>query len=184
MSGAEKPMSNVRPAASLTAGLLARRGAARPAMRRMPLTGLSPHDALNDDLGWNDLGEDMAGAVATMIDAPAPVPAPEPQPQPVEAREKRTPVLAELGALADRIRDTMFETSRAVRKVRPATLHGARQKVAFTLRLDASRHLRLRLLSAVSQRSAQQLLVAALDELFETNEQVRALAEQIEADRA
>ncbi|MGE4429774.1 MAG: hypothetical protein AB7E05_03415 [Sphingobium sp.] len=50
-----------RPFASLTAGLLARKGAARPAMRR-PNHGSTPVPTLplsvQDDLGWNDMGED------------------------------------------------------------------------------------------------------------------------------
>lgn len=50
-----------RPFASLTASLLARKGAARPAMRR-PHHGSAPVPTLplsvQDDLGWNDMGED------------------------------------------------------------------------------------------------------------------------------
>jgi pyruvate/2-oxoglutarate dehydrogenase complex dihydrolipoamide acyltransferase (E2) component len=40
------------------------------------------------------------------------------------------------------------------------------RKAAFTLRLDADRHLKLRLLSAHSGRSSQQLVVAALDQFL------------------
>ena len=50
-----------RPFASLTASLLARKGAARPAMRR-PLSSSLPVPTLplsvQEDLGWNDMGED------------------------------------------------------------------------------------------------------------------------------
>lgn len=45
---------------------------------------------------------------------------------------------------------------------------GARGKAAFTLRLDAERHLRLRLACAVGHRSAQKLLIEALDTYLET----------------
>ncbi|MCA1750013.1 MAG: hypothetical protein LC634_11005, partial [Sphingomonadales bacterium] len=42
----------------------------------------------------------------------------------------------------------------------------ARDKVAFTLRLDKQRHLKLRLASALENRSAQQLVTEALDTFF------------------
>ncbi|MET0373577.1 MAG: hypothetical protein ABW128_04880 [Rhizorhabdus sp.] len=38
-----------------------------------------------------------------------------------------------------------------------------KSKAAFTLRLEADRHLRLRLASAVTKRSAQQIVTEALD---------------------
>lgn len=44
---------------------------------------------------------------------------------------------------------------------------GSRGKAAFTLRLDPDRHLRLRLLSALSHKSAQQIVTAALDAALE-----------------
>lgn len=165
MSGVEKPMSEPRPMASLTAGLLARRGGARPAMRRVPLGGLGQSMATNDDLGWNDMGHDAADAV------PEPMPVAEEGPAMIEALE----------VISERIRETVIDKPARARKARPATLNGAKHKAAFTLRLDAPRHLRLRLLSAVSRRSAQQLLVEALDEVLARQEQVRAMAEQIEA---
>lgn len=167
MSGAEKPMSDPRPMASLTASLLARRGGARPAMRRAPLAGLNGQGAINDDLGWNDMGEQGAEETSGAPDTAEP-----------------TPILEQLSALAGRIRETALEErSSRTRKPRPATLSGAKHKAAFTLRLDGPRHLRLRLLSAVSKRSAQQLLVEALDDILARQERVQALAEQIEADR-
>lgn len=42
----------------------------------------------------------------------------------------------------------------------------ARAKVAFTLRLDKQRHLKLRLASAIENRSAQRLVTEALDDFF------------------
>ena len=41
--------------ASLSSGLLARKGQARPAMRPQGFVGLNPGTSL-DDLGWNDMG--------------------------------------------------------------------------------------------------------------------------------
>ena len=46
-------MSDPKPFASLSSGLLARKGAARPAMRPQ---GFSTPSANLDDLGWNDMG--------------------------------------------------------------------------------------------------------------------------------
>lgn len=51
-----------KPIASLSAGLLARKGAARPAMRRPHMSGMAspslPVSVQDDDLGWNDMGEE------------------------------------------------------------------------------------------------------------------------------
>ncbi len=54
-------MGEPKPLASLSAGLLARKGGARPAMRRQPLgSGPAPLGGMGyDDLGWNDMGYDV-----------------------------------------------------------------------------------------------------------------------------
>lgn len=54
-------MSEAKPFASLSSGLLARKGAAKPAMRR-PNINVNPNIAQEDgqdDLGWNDMGYDV-----------------------------------------------------------------------------------------------------------------------------
>lgn len=54
-------MSEAKPFASLSSGLLARKGAAKPAMRR-PNTVFNPEHVQEngqDDLGWNDMGYDV-----------------------------------------------------------------------------------------------------------------------------
>lgn len=67
-------MGEPKPLASLSAGLLARKGGARPAMRRQPLgSGPAPTNAAGyDDLGWNDMGYDVdpdqSGEPARMLD--------------------------------------------------------------------------------------------------------------------
>ncbi len=48
-----------KPLASLSAGLLARKGAARPAMRRQVSLGGMHGAHGHDDLGWNDMGYDV-----------------------------------------------------------------------------------------------------------------------------
>ncbi len=161
MSASEYPVAEPRGAASLTASLLARRGGARPAMRRAalgPVTSITP---INDDLGWNDMGDNELEAV----EAPALTPV--------------SPINEQLNALAERINAKIVDKPKS--KSRPATLTGAARKAAFTLRIDAERHLRLRLLSAVSNRSAQQLLTEALDALIVRNDELNRLADQAEA---
>jgi hypothetical protein len=52
-------MADPKPIASLSGILLARKGAARPAMRRQTMMGNHGSAALaQDDLGWNDMGYD------------------------------------------------------------------------------------------------------------------------------
>src|SRR3546814_12800878 len=53
----------------------------------------------------------------------------------------------------------------------------ARDKAAFTLRLDAERHLRLRLASAVTARSAQTLLTELLDDYLASLPELDARSE-------
>jgi hypothetical protein len=53
-------MAEPKPIASLSGILLARKGAARPAMRRPTMMGNHGSAALaQDDLGWNDMGYDV-----------------------------------------------------------------------------------------------------------------------------
>lgn len=54
-------------------------------------------------------------------------------------------------------------------------------KSAFTLRLDAERHLRLRLACAVSHRSAQQIVTQALDEYLTRMPEIDDLSARIPA---
>lgn len=67
-------MGEPKPLASLSAGLLARKGGARPAMRRQPLgSGPAPlNPGGYDDLGWNDMGYDVdpdqSGEPTRMVD--------------------------------------------------------------------------------------------------------------------
>lgn len=166
-------MAEPKPLASLTSGLLARKGAAQPAMRR-PIMGFGPQATsalLQEDLGWNDMGFDVT--------QPEPAPA---EPRPVVGLTPMTsppvaapvpPVMVEREELAERITEvvkTVAPPARAVAKGR---------KAAFTLRLDADRHLKLRLASAVVGRSAQQIVTEALDALLAGLPEIDRLAEQL-----
>jgi hypothetical protein len=62
---------------------------------------------------------------------------------------------------------------------RPRAAPGSKAKAAFTLRLDADRHLKLRLACAVSNRSAQQIVTAALDIFIESFPELSTLAEHV-----
>lgn len=170
-------MDNPKPAAALTGGLLARKGLARPAMRRQPvaMSGTGPRAVASlDDLGWNDMGDD----------ATAPVPAINP-----------SPVAQHIAAIQDVLAQRKAEAQPAARAAQPkftplrpkavTAPHEARStgKSAFTLRLDAERHLRLRLLSAVVNESAQSLLIGALDALIAQHPDIDALAADPKARR-
>lgn len=173
-------MTAPKNAGSLTAGLLARKGAAQPAMRRQPVTGLGngPRAVTPlDDLGWNDMGEDVP---------PAHIPASAPSPvalhiaaiqETLDRRkaERRAEPTAPLAQVAPPpVATTPSAQAKPVRESQYKAQNKSRS--AFTLRIDADRHLRLRLLSAVSHRSAQQLLTGALDALIADHPEIDALA--------
>ncbi len=175
---------NVKPTASLSSGLLARKGQARPAMRPQGFVGLNPGTSL-DDLGWNDMG----------IDAPLPESAPPvlqqrqalveefqaPVAPVVDVAQVPEPVMVPAPAI-EAPAACPVSTATAARIGREVSAR--KSKAAFTLRLDAERHLKLRLASAVSGRSAQLLVTQALDAFLETLPEVGALASQLPAGKA
>jgi hypothetical protein len=62
-------MGEPKPTASLSGMLLARKGAARPAMRRPSMFGNHGNTAVSqDDLGWNDMGYDVDPAPNAPMD--------------------------------------------------------------------------------------------------------------------
>ncbi len=204
-----------KPTASLSSGLLARKGQARPAMRPQGFHG--PSVSL-DDLGWNDMGDDRGDERADErtadFGAPAPVIAITPVTVPlVPPVETVPPVLIERKTLREEIEacspdvSPVAETTDVARvpvegaqpavepvaapvveppPVPPALVarikrevSGATSKAAFTLRLDADRHLRLRLASATRNRSAQALVIAALDTFLASLPEVEGLVSQL-----
>jgi hypothetical protein len=157
-------MTEPKPFASLSPSLLARKGQAKPAMRPQAyhMPGAMPvvHDG-HDDLGWNDMGDDVPHLRA--VAAPVPLhgdPLPESAPPP--------PVVEQQVQLVREFTPTFVEPPVPVAApvanpvVRAAA--GSKGKAAFTLRLDGSRHFRLRLICAAVHRSAQQVVTQALDE--------------------
>ena len=218
--------------ASLSSGLLARKGAARPAMKPQGFTQMG---GSLDDLGWNDMGfepprpvvapvrDDDHDAFGDAVGEPAlrnPVAALTPSqasvPSPVHSQhaeiagrlaeadaysedgdeqdetaeiyepeeEAETDMRADVVAFVPRAPDQPLVVSapcatsapRAVSVPRAAPRSKA--KAAFTLRLDPARHLKLRLASAVTGRSAQMLVTDALDELLASMPELDGMAER------
>ena len=226
--------SESRPFASLSSGLLARKGAARPAMRPQ---GFGQMGSGLEDLGWNDMGFEPPKPVLASVDADGELPAHRPNPvtglspiSPVhavqeeivhrlvteveiedeEVDETAEPVPADVPPLSELLAAPVqaeapvaapvqaeapvpapvqapepapvVVQAAPVARVRPATAPraqrgvAAKDKAAFTLRLHAERHLKLRLACAVTGTSAQQLVTRALDELLATMPELDAMA--------
>lgn len=166
-------MSEPKPFASLSSSLLARKGTAKPAMRPQAfhISGDLSRAAMHgeDDLGWNDMGFDAAAAQppepAAMRPSSEPIPihgaeVPEDVVSPVVVQQAK--LSEEFAPMASLSEVGLPEV--ASPKARAAA--GAKAKAAFTLRLDADRHLRLRLVCALQHRSAQAVVTHALDEFL------------------
>ena len=191
--------------ASLNPALLARKGGAKPAMR--PQIAPLPQDPAAiaaiaedqlEDLGWNDMGsesgqdENESAEVVSISSKAANEDALEAA-SPVVRRQQKdlsTRILA--GAAmdlaededdAEEVEDFVAETVKKAKKARNASRAKASVKsgkrAAFTLRLDADRHLKLRLASTMKGISAQALVTEALDAMLEKFEELDALAERM-----
>lgn len=96
--------------------------------------------------------------------------------------EESPSIIAEEAPFAVAIKPKAKASAKAKAKAinRPAAeARDSGRKAAFTLRLDADRHLRLRLASAVCGQSSQQLVTAALDAFLETLPEIGSLARQL-----
>jgi len=214
-----------KPFASLSSGLLARKGAARPAMKPQGFGGGQSGSGL-EDLGWNDMGfEPPKPVVAPLRDEDHDAFGEELPDQPL-----RNPIAA-LTPIASPVHDQQAEIAERfaahdeegedesgeyvdetaelydpeaedaeplelsvepapvvipqpvaapvpVRSRRPRAAPGSKGKSAFTLRLDPTRHLKLRLACAVDGRSAQQLVTDALDQLLQAMPELETMAEK------
>jgi len=208
-------MSEPKPIASLSSGLLARKGQAKPAMRPQGFAGFGMAQAMpHDDLGWNDMGHDHAPQSFPTQQHASPHAA---TPQPIS--DNVVPMLPEdaepphvVRQMADLARSlTPAEPAKAAPVVEPLAENeikveapvavsapvvaaiakapraaaGSKPKAAFTLRLDSERHLKLRLVCAVRHRSAQAVVLAALDAFLDTQpgigELTRAAAGEVKA---
>ncbi|WP_332818993.1 hypothetical protein [Sphingopyxis sp.] len=225
-------MGEPKPLASLSAGLLARKGGARPAMRRQPLgSGPAPlNPGGYDDLGWNDMGYDVdpdqSGEPAHMVDLKPLLTGsvlahnveaehavddsmgheltPEPTgltddygadefeaeaPEIPEVVRQQESLIERVAAVARKVEarpeapKDMVRPAPAPKKEKAPRALRAREKAAFTLRLDAERHLRLRLASAVTNRSSQVILTDLLDEYLSSLPEIDAMASRLPAAR-
>jgi len=192
-----------KPFASLSSGLLARKGAARPAMRPQ---GFGQGGSGLEDLGWNDMG----------FEPPKPAELPErdeehdafgeeieeqPRIHPTGLTPVHSPVHTQHAEIADRLgvdeAEEEFDETAEPYEAEPApvavlpsvapvqrrvpkarAVPGTKAKAAFTLRLDPQRHLKLRLACAVNGRSAQQLVTDALDQLLVDMPELDGMAEK------
>ena len=220
-------MGEPKPLASLSAGLLARKGGARPAMRRQPLgSGPAPLNSGGyDDLGWNDMGYDVdpdqSAEPARMLDL-KPLLTGSVLAHNVEAEhavddgaghefpaelsndfngltdsygadqfEAEAPEVPEIVRQQESLIERVAAVARKVearpepkpKKEKAPSALRAREKAAFTLRLDAERHLRLRLASAVTNRSSQVILTDLLDEYLSSLPEIDAMASRLPAAR-
>lgn len=191
-------MSDSRAFASLSSGLLARKGGAKPAMRPQGFGQMGI-----EDLGWNDMGygtppsdpQDKPGHTPSSIAALTPAPRPQVASSDMANEAATTPVVIEqqrtIAATFGDTEPVKASPSKSKRKgaaqvtLPPQVPQGepvqARNKTAFTLRLDAERHLRLRLACAVTGRSAQQIVTGALDDFLASLPELTAMAERVPA---
>jgi len=148
-----------KPLASLSSTLLARKGTARPAMRPQGMGGgfghVSQEGPGHEDLGWNDMGSPESTVPPVLV-----------------ARE-------ELRTEIERVPVTPVSVATATRIGRESAKMTTGKKAAFTLRLDADRHLRLRLASALTNLSSQALVSQALDTFLLSLPEVDALVAQL-----
>lgn len=175
---AQRVVNEMKPIASLGPLLLARKGAAKPAMRaQLGTDSLGPRDevdelaASQEDLGWNDMGEDEAVQ-------PEAAAVPPPQPKPAEPAVRR-----QQSELVHRIADSNLAAFQSAENQKPVSnaesAAEAARRAAFTLRLDEERHLRLRLASTVQGESAQSLVTRALDSLLSQMPEIEDLATKV-----
>jgi len=181
--------------ASLGPTLLARKGGAKPAMRPQvaPLTGmggaqtaqaLAPEadDEQLEDLGWNDMGHDEEHDALTheaQVFSLTPMKGGDDEAGLVEEDEDEEEAFEAPEPVVHRQQREIV--NQIVRPRRVA--NDEARRAAFTLRLDAKRHLKLRLASTVKNRSAQQLVTQALDQFLASIPEVEALAAQVKRDR-
>lgn len=170
-------MNGTKSFATLTTTLLARKGGAKPAMRPQLQPLHEFHEAtardMAEDLGWNDMGcdpvedelprEGSAEVVSIAGDANA-------GPQALD-RPEALQLQAELSR----------QVAASVKPRQSALAQGRR--AAFTLRLDADRHLKLRLASTVLDRSAQDIVTEALENHLAGLAEIESLAEMVRKSR-
>lgn len=144
-----------KPQARLTSSLLARKGRARPSASADGFSLPPQVDRSNAEDGPASGGRPPYAAAASPAESHAP--APETGPDSAAAAEAPSP------------------TARKVFNGGPESLSQGSERpdpsrtgrIALTLRVDQTRHKRLKLLAAQTRRSSQEILMAALDAYLE-----------------
>ena len=178
-------MGKPKPIASLSGILLARKGLARPAMRRPTMLSTNGNAAMSqEDLGWNDMGYDVDPDPTTPMDYD----------HGFHGANPLAAAVPEVKHQQDRLADALFadfepQVGFDNFAEEPESLADAPTSVAVTpepvtpllLRLDSERHLKLRLAYAVRHQSAQQLVTDALDALLESMPDIDDLVSHVPA---
>jgi hypothetical protein len=201
-------MSDPKPLASLSPTLLARKGAAKPAMRRqVHYPDSLARMAAEDDLGWNDMGDEehLAHQTREPTDTAEPI-----SEQFHDPRGDVVPIKAQVELPTESIKPMVIHHQEEIARqvIAPAPVHvpvylpaavateeptgvvpapaklrrsalESGRRAAFTLRMDAERHLKLRLACTIRNRSAQQLVTEALDRLIDELPDLATLAAQV-----
>ncbi len=188
--------------ASLNPALLARKGGAKPAMRpqltNLPDAG-KPQNL--EDLGWNDMGQDDEHDAEKQSAQVVQLTPAQPNDADTEEPDDTPDVVRQQEELAARIADAdesdddtitvetlspMTAKKNAKRssksKASKAKSSSGGRRAAFTLRLDPTRHLKLRLASTMQGISAQALVTDALDAVLEQIDDLDTLAEKMQRD--
>ncbi|MEM6477090.1 MAG: toxin-antitoxin system HicB family antitoxin [Pseudomonadota bacterium] len=172
--------------ASLNPTLLARKGGAKPAMRPQlaPLPEDTPDNESSDaleDLGWNDMGGESEESESAKIVSL------KPDGSRTDETKADSPVVKrQQKELADRVlandggaNASVSKKSRSSSKKVAKIAQGNGRRVAFTLRLDPERHLKLKLAATMEGLSAQALVTEALDAKFAEITDLEALIGRI-----
>ena len=156
-------MSEPKPLASLSSSLLARKGGAKPAMRRQGMAFPTGSDHENEDLGWNDMGYD------TNPDHEAVQPGAH-NGEEVE-QYHYNPLAGAIPEVVPAVRKQQEEIAAKLSQ------HPTRQEEAAAA--PEPKALKLRLATAVKNVSAQQLVTKAVDEYLKSIPELEDLAGRI-----
>jgi hypothetical protein len=125
------------------------------------------------DLGWNDMGDD---APEGYVDEPAPkVRRADIVPIAGDAETSMVPCNVSKHQSQPEV---MFNEMATPAKTRNSSSHQG-HRVAFTLRLDAERHFKLRLACAFENRSVQKFVTEAIDRWLDEMHGLRDIVDHI-----
>ncbi len=199
-------MTESKSFASLSPTLLARKGAAKPAMKpqwgSLPTYStevpLPPSADELEDLGWTDMGEAEevdSTPELTVVAFGAPdeplhqQPLTGGVPEVVRQQDALSGQLASnhgqeppsplIPLAAHRYARGMARNADAKAPTERQSALSDGRRAAFTLRVDENRHLKLRLACTMQGRSAQQLVTQALDRLLEELPELDDLAKRV-----